>query len=96
MNALIFVIDSNDTERTDLARDELHRFVNEPGLENHPLLVYCNKRDLPDAMSPSKISDQIGLADIKNRPVLVTGCVATTGKGLEEGLFFLKRNVDIV
>jgi small GTP-binding protein len=94
MNALIFVIDSNDRDRIDLARDELHRLINDPGLENHPLLVYCNKQDLPNAMSPSEISDQIGLADIRNRPVLVTGCVATTGKGLEEGLFFLKRTVD--
>jgi GTPase SAR1 family protein len=48
---LIFVVDSNDSDRIDAARDELHRMLNEDELRDAVLLVFANKQDLPNAMS---------------------------------------------
>ena len=41
---LIFVVDSNDRERVEDAREELHRMLNEPELSNAVLLVFANKQ----------------------------------------------------
>jgi ADP-ribosylation factor 1/2 len=93
MSAFLFVIDSNDIDRFDMARNEFHRMINEEGLKGHPVLVLCNKQDLPNAMSTSEICDKLGLTAIMDRRIIVAGCVATTGDGLEEGLFFLSRTL---
>ena len=44
---IIFVVDSNDKERVEDAREELHRMLNEPELADAVLLVFANKQDLP-------------------------------------------------
>ena len=48
---LIFVVDSNDADRIDAARDEMHRMLNEDELRDAVLLVFANKQDLPNAMN---------------------------------------------
>ena len=45
------MVDSNDRDRIDAARDELHRMLNEDELRDSILLVFANKQDLPHAMS---------------------------------------------
>lgn len=44
---LIFVVDSNDRDRIDEARTELHRIVNDREMRDALLLVFANKQDLP-------------------------------------------------
>ena len=41
---LIFVVDSNDNERIEEARDELNRMLNEDELRDAVLLVFANKQ----------------------------------------------------
>jgi len=41
---LIFVVDSNDRERINEAREELHRMLQEDELRDAVLLVFCNKQ----------------------------------------------------
>jgi len=41
---LIFVVDSNDRDRIDAARDELHRMLGEDELREAVLLVFANKQ----------------------------------------------------
>lgn len=43
-SGLIFVVDSNDRERTGEAREELHRMLNEDELRDALLLVFANKQ----------------------------------------------------
>jgi ADP-ribosylation factor protein 6 len=45
---LIFVVDSQDRERIDEARQELHRIVNDREMRDCLLLVFANKQDLPN------------------------------------------------
>jgi len=44
---LIFVIDSNDRDRIDEARQELHRIIQDREMKDSLLLVFANKQDLP-------------------------------------------------
>ena len=40
---IIFVVDSNDRDRIDDARDELHKMINDEELKDAIVLVYANK-----------------------------------------------------
>ncbi|KAK2099547.1 Arf GTPase arf1 [Saguinus oedipus] len=58
---LIFVVDSNDRERVNEAREELMRMLAENELRDAVLLVFANKQDLPNAMNAAEITDKLGL-----------------------------------
>lgn len=66
-DALIFVVDSNDRERIDDAREELARTLAEDELANVVLLVMANKQDLPNAMSTSEVAEKLGLNALRNK-----------------------------
>ncbi|XP_062089190.1 uncharacterized protein LOC133795750 [Humulus lupulus] len=90
---LIFVVDSNDQERISEARHELHRILTEHELSNATLLVYANKKDLPNAMPVSEITDKLSLHSLSHRRWLVQYTSATSGEGLYEGLDWLANNI---
>jgi small GTP-binding protein len=90
---LIFVVDSNDTERIDEARDELHNLLEQDELREAILLVYANKQDLPNAVKPSELGNRLRLNTITNRPWQIQGTRATTGDGLYEGLDWLGSQI---
>ena len=52
---LIFVVDSNDRDRVDDAKEELHRMLNEDELRDAVVLVFANKQDLPQAMPAAEV-----------------------------------------
>ena len=56
MQAIVFVVDSADESTFDDAREELEVLISKPRLGGIPLLVLCNKNDLPDAQSDEYIS----------------------------------------
>ena len=64
---IIFVVDSNDRERVDDAKEELHRMLGEDELKDAILLVMANKQDLPGAMTTPDITDKLGLHTIRGR-----------------------------
>uniref|UniRef100_A0A803NNL2 ADP-ribosylation factor n=1 Tax=Cannabis sativa TaxID=3483 RepID=A0A803NNL2_CANSA len=90
---LIFVIDSNDQERISEARHELHQILTEHELSNATLLVFANKKDLPNAMPVSEITNQLSLHSLSHRRWLVQHTSATSGEGLYEGLDWLANNI---
>ena len=90
---LIFVVDSNDRDRIDAARDELHRMLNEDELRESILLVFANKQDLPNAMSAAEMTDKLGLNGLRHRQWYIQACCATTGDGLYEGLDWLSATL---
>eukprot|EP01115_Flamella_aegyptia_P003805 TRINITY_DN17118_c0_g1_i2.p1 TRINITY_DN17118_c0_g1~~TRINITY_DN17118_c0_g1_i2.p1 ORF type:complete len:196 (-),score=41.87 TRINITY_DN17118_c0_g1_i2:12-554(-) len=87
--AIIFVVDSNDTTRLKEAKDELWKVLESPELANALLLVFANKQDLPNAMSVSEITDNLGLHSLGSRKWYIQATCATTGDGLYEGLDWL-------
>ncbi|KAI8341933.1 CPS1 protein [Chlamydoabsidia padenii] len=90
---LIFVIDSQDRDRIDEARQELHRIMSDREMKDCLLLVFANKQDLPGVMSPAEVTEKLGLAQMQERAWYVHPSCATTGDGLFEGLNWLSQNV---
>merc|ERR1739848_947351 len=90
---LIFVIDSNDRDRIEDAREELTKMLNEEEMRDAVLLVFANKQDLPNAMTAAEITEKLGLHGMRNRQWFIQSACATTGDGLYEGLDWLSRTL---
>ncbi|VDP90391.1 unnamed protein product [Echinostoma caproni] len=90
---LIFVVDSNDHERIGEAREELSRMLNEDELRDAVLLVFANKQDLPQAMTPAEVTEKLGLHTLRNRVWFIQATCATGGAGLYEGLDWLSTTL---
>jgi small GTP-binding protein len=90
---LIFVVDSNDRERAQEAKEEMNRMINEDELRDAVLLVFANKQDLPNAMNAAELTDKLGLHNIKNRSWYIQATCATSGDGLYEGLDWLSSEL---
>ena len=78
---LIFVVDSNDRERLENSRTELHKMLNEDELKDAVVLVYANKQDFPP-MNASEMTDKLGLHSpvrqwLSRPPVLPLATVST-------------------
>jgi len=89
---LIFVVDSSDKERVELAREELQRMLEEEELRNACLLVFANKQDL-GVLSVAEVTEKLGLHTLKGREWYIQGTCAMTGDGLYEGLDWLNTTV---
>jgi len=90
---IIFVVDSNDRDRGDNARDELNRMLSEDELRESVLLVFANKQDLPNAMKVQEITEKLGLNKLRGRQWYIQGTSAPTGDGLYEGLDWLSATL---
>ena len=58
---LVFVVDSQDRERIDEAKQELHRILSDREMKECLLLVFANKQDLPGGMSFGSFCRNTGL-----------------------------------
>jgi len=88
---IIFVVDSNDRDRVNEAREELQRMLNEEELKDAFLLVFANKQDLPKAMNAAELTDKLGLHSLRQRKWYIQSTCATSGDGLYEGLEWLSN-----
>ena len=61
---IIFVVDSNDRDRIDFARDELQRLLAEDDLKDATLLVFANKQDLPHAHVAEELADDFQIGNL--------------------------------
>merc|ERR1712157_151461 len=57
-NALIYVVDSNDRDRIEDAREELMKMLNEDEMRDAVLLAFANKQDLPNAMTAAEVTEK--------------------------------------
>jgi ADP-ribosylation factor 1/2 len=100
IDSLVFVVDSTDRDRLGQAKDELGRLLREDELKGVPLLLFCNKQDQPNALTPAEITHHFFIADIvdtsaslqspiMDRPFWAVGCSVINGTGLQEGLRWL-------
>merc|ERR1712046_389344 len=90
---LIFVVDSNDRDRIEDARDELTKMLNEDEMRDAVLLVFANKQDLPNSMTAAEVTEKLGLQGKRSRTWYIQSTCATTGDGLYEGLDWMTRNL---
>lgn len=93
-NAVIFVVDSNDIDRLDEAKEKLSEVLQKEVLRDSILLIYANKQDLPNAIKPQELIDRLQLNVISDRAWHVQGSCSTNGDGLFEGLDWLVKEID--
>jgi len=91
--AVIFVVDSNDTNRLREAREELWKVLESPELANAVVLVFANKQDLPQAATADEVAAQLDLANINEHPWHVQPACATEGTGLDEGFDWMANRI---
>merc|ERR1712003_542454 len=77
-NGMIFVVDSNDRDRIEDAREELTKMMNEDEMRDATLLVFANKQDLPNAMTASEVTGKLGLQRMRGRQWFIQSACATT------------------
>ncbi len=87
---LLFVVDSSDKERIDLAKEELQKMLEISGFETAPLLVLANKQDL-GAMSVDEVTERLGLQTLRDRNWFVQGASCFTEDGLYEALDWMTQ-----
>jgi len=88
-NAIIYVVDSADSERLSTSKEALTSMLEEEELKDACLLVFANKQDLPGALTSAQISETLGLPQLKNRQWSIFKASAIKGEGLFEGLDWL-------
>mmetsp|Transcript_32906 Transcript_32906/g.47634 ORF Transcript_32906/g.47634 Transcript_32906/m.47634 type:complete len:189 (-) Transcript_32906:71-637(-) len=89
---IIFVVDSNDPDRLEEVREEINHMLSHEELNGAALLVFANKQDLPNAVSPDEMVDKLGLRELR-REWYIQACCAPTGEGLYEGLDWLSTTL---
>jgi len=87
--AIIWLLDSNDPDRFEEAREEVHKLLQSELLRSLPILILANKQDLPSRASVAEITQALAVGSLGRSPWKVQPCVATTGDCVFEGLEWL-------
>jgi len=91
-DAIIFVVDSCDSDRMEEAKMELLKIAKLTERHSVPIMVLANKQDLPLAQDMAKLEKVMGLKDLgRNVGWCVRPCCAVTGEGLEEAFGSLQE-----
>ena len=92
VKGLIFVVDSNDKTQIDETNRVLKILIEKDEFSNLPLLIYANKQDLPDAMSPEELNEMLKISSI-SKPCFIQGTSGQNGTGLYEGIDWLIKQI---
>jgi ADP-ribosylation factor-like protein 2 len=96
-DGLIWVVDSADTYRLELCRDELAQLLQQERLASASLLILANKQDLEGALSIESIALALQLngsnEQYKNRHWNIVPCSAVTGERLVEGMDWIVDDI---
>ncbi|CAD8101205.1 unnamed protein product [Paramecium sonneborni] len=86
---IIFVIDSSDKERINIAKEELMRLMSDEELRDASLLILANKFDISQ-FSVDELISKLELQSLRREWFVQTTC-AITGDGLYQGLDWLSK-----
>uniref|UniRef100_A0A8C4MPC1 ARF like GTPase 1 n=1 Tax=Equus asinus TaxID=9793 RepID=A0A8C4MPC1_EQUAS len=88
-DAVIYVVDSCDRDRIGISKSELVAMLEEEELRKAILVVFANKQDMEQAMTPSEMANSLGLPALKDRKWQIFKTSATKGTGLDEAMEWL-------
>ncbi|KAF6149066.1 hypothetical protein GIB67_018644 [Kingdonia uniflora] len=91
--AIIYVVDSSDTDRLVIAKEEFHAILEEEELKGAVVLIFANKQDLPGALDDAAVTEALELHKIKSRQWSIFKTSAIKGEGLFEGLDWLSNTL---
>ncbi len=91
---VVFVVDSADPPRFPEAKEELWKHViNNPMVEDIPILILANKQDLPTAVSPGAVARALDLHKVQGQSYSIMPTSAKTGFNVEAALDWLKQRI---
>ena len=90
---VIFVVDSSDITRIEVAREEFHRMLASEDLKDAVFLILANKQDIA-LMDVNEVIKRMDLASIGDRPWHCEGTSAVTGQGLTESMNWLVSKLE--
>jgi ADP-ribosylation factor-like protein 6 len=92
---IIFVIDSSDSVRMCVVKDELDTLLQHKdiGKRSVPILFFANKMDLPKSLTPAQVSEALQLPNLTDRPWHIVASNALAGTGLQEGIKWLSEHL---
>ncbi|XP_062055240.1 ADP-ribosylation factor-like protein 1 [Lepus europaeus] len=93
-DAVIYVVDSCDRDRTGISKSELVAMLEEEELRKAILVVFANKQAMEPAMeqameqavTPSEMANSLGLPALKDCKWQIFKTSATKGTGLDEAM----------
>ncbi len=91
--AIILVVDSTDSDRMHIVKQELDLLLQSDQLKDAVLLVFANKQDARQALSAAKVSELLGLDQLKDRNWQIQASSALSGQGLLEGLEWVAQHL---
>lgn len=91
--AVIFVVDSCDADRMQIAKRELMNIIEEEELKNAVVCVFANKQDMPEALSTAEIAESLGLSSIVDKKWTIIATSALRGDGLKEGFEWISDSI---
>ena len=91
--AVIFVVDSGDESRLDLAKQELHGILKDDTIQDAILLLVANKVDL-GILTKEEVEAAMDLGRFSHRNMKTFGVIGTTGEGLPEMMEWLGNNIN--
>jgi tripartite motif-containing protein 23 len=91
--AVVFVVDSEDSSRFPEVGEELTKLVGEAQLKETLLLILANKQDVPRAIGTEVLTECLALQKLCcGRTWNIYGSSARTGQGLDEALQWLSMH----
>ena len=85
-DGLIFIVDSTDRDRFHTAKEELHAILDDADMYRVPVIIFANKQDLPRAVDPSSLAQELGLNTLRDHDWHIQATSAPNGLGLYEGM----------
>ena len=93
VSVIIFVVNSDDRELLERAREELDEVLKLDAYAHAPLLVLANMVDRPSALTPDAVAVAMRLQDIRGREVAVLPCSGLRGTGMDDALSWVRGAV---
>ena len=91
IDGLIFVVDSSDEEKIELAKQEFQKLLKEDLLRQASVLVLLNKQELGVMRVPDVVNRLDLHKTLLGKDWYVQGITARTGDGLNDGLDWLTK-----
>ncbi|KAG5508844.1 hypothetical protein JKF63_05347 [Porcisia hertigi] len=93
IDGVVFVIDSSDTLRMCVVKDELEQMLNHADLKTVkvPFIFFANKMDIAGAKTPMELTQILQLDQIMgDHPMNIFASNARLGEGIHEGMDWLQ------
>ncbi|GMS84516.1 hypothetical protein PENTCL1PPCAC_6691, partial [Pristionchus entomophagus] len=92
-DALVWVVDSGDTTRLNMCKDELRSLLGEERLAGASLLILANKQDLPSALDSKEIAKTLDLESIESHHWRIFPVSAVSGHNLLQSFKWVTDDV---